>query len=320
MFKRNEIMKKEYLILIILILSLGAYLFYHKENKDHYALPEIKKLDLSKISGLILETKKGSIQFNQKDKNWTLTDKEYPADSSSVKNMLDTLKTFKLSTLVSQKGDLIRYELDDDHQIQVKALNGNNTIFGFTIGKTAPSFNHTFVMIKGDKNIYHAAGSFRSYFDKTVEDFRDKKVLTFKEPSIKRFSIEKDGLSKTLISKEGKKGTDETTITWYSKDGTSVEKEAVTNLLSTLSALSCEKYLDSKSKNELEKEKSLCKINLENGAKINLSLFSTEENDLLKGLSSMNNYAFQLSQFNGKEIVSNIDKILGITKTEDKEE
>ncbi|MCK5695378.1 MAG: DUF4340 domain-containing protein [Desulfobacula sp.] len=310
-------MKKEYLILIALILSLSAYLLFHKESKDNYTLPAIVKIDVSKITGLVIDRKEGAIEFIKKEKKWLLTDKEYPADSSSVENMLDTLKTLKLSALVSQKGDLKRYELDDEKYIRVKVMEGAKSIFEFTMGKAAPTFNHTFVMLKNDNNIYLSNGSFKSYFDKTQDDFRDKKVLKFKEESIKRFTIEKDGLSKTLISKEGKKEEQETSIIWSSEDGTSVDKEMILNLLSSISFLECEKYLNSPFKNDLKNEKPLCKIRLENGSNIELTLFKTDKEDIFKGISSLNKNAFLLSQFNGKEIVSTIEKLLGITKEDE---
>ncbi|MCD4722747.1 MAG: DUF4340 domain-containing protein [Desulfobacula sp.] len=309
-------MKKEYLILIALILILGAYLLFHKENKDNYVLPKIVQIDISKITGLIIDKKQGSIKFIKKEKNWLLTDKEYLADLPSVENMLDTLKTLKLSALVSQKGDLKRYELDDKKHIRVKVLEGAKTIFEFTMGKPAPTFNHTFVMLTDNKNIYHANGSFRSYFDRAEDNFRDKKVLDFKKESIKRFTIEKDGLSKTLISKKIKKDGKDAFSTWNSEDGTSADKEVISNLLSSVSFLECEKYLDSPTKKSYEKEKPLCKIRLENESGIELTLFETDKEDIFKGISSMNDYVFALSQFNGKEIVSNIEKLLGISKKE----
>ncbi|MCP4671126.1 MAG: DUF4340 domain-containing protein, partial [Desulfobacula sp.] len=83
-------------------------------------------------------------------------------------------KTFKLTALVSQKSDLQRYELDEKKSIHVKLLEKEKTIFEFTMGKSAPSFNHTFAMIAGDKNIYHAKGSFRADFNKTVDEFKEK--------------------------------------------------------------------------------------------------------------------------------------------------
>jgi len=313
-------MKKEYLVLIALILIFSAYLFFHKENKDHNTLPQIKKIDTSKITGLIIDKEQGPIVFTKKEGKWTLTDKKYPADSHAIENMLDTFKDLKLSALISQKGDLIRYELDAKKQIRVKILEGKKTVFEFSIGKTAPSFNHTFVMLANDTNIYYANGSFRSNFEMAKDDFRDKKVLEFKKESIKKMTIEKDGISKILTAKEDKKAEEEAEITWIFEDGTTADKEEISNLLSTVSFLECEKYLEASAKSDLKKKASLCEIILENEDKIALTLFEGNKEETVFGSSSMSEYAFALSRFNGKEIVSNIEKLLGIKKEkEDKE-
>ena len=317
-------MKKEYLILIVLILLFSAYLFLHKENKDNYALPEIKKIDASQVTSLILEKKEGAIKFTRKDKQWFLTDKEYPADQALVDSMLDTLRTLKLSALVSEKQDLKRYELNDENRILVKAMKEEDSVFEFVVGKTAPTQNHSFVMIKNDKNIYQANGNLKSNFDRMVEDFRDKKVMEFKEASLKKVMLEKDGKSRTLIPQEVKKETEKdkgkTMAIWTSEDGASVDNQAVSTLLSTLTFLKCQKYLDSLTKAELEKTAPLCKITFENEGSLELILFKGDNEDKINGISSMNGYAFELSRFNGREINSTIDKLLGIQRNEKKKE
>lgn len=314
-------MKKEYLILVALILVFSAYLLFHKENRDHTTLPEIKKIDVSKITGVIIDKKPGPLQFTKKDKTWTLTDKKYPADAPAVKNMLDTFKTLKLSALVSQKGDLGRYDLDKEKKIQVKLLEGEKTVFEFSIGKTAPTFNHTFVMLSDNQNIYHANGSFRSNFDKTADDFRDKKVLEFKKASIKKITLEKEGVSRTLTAIEPKtknQKKEDISVTWRSDDGTVADKKQVSDLLSALSFMECETYLTPGAENELEKKDPLCNIHLENGKNITLTLFKGDKDGPFSGKSSMSSYAFAVSPFNGKEIVSTIDTLLGIQKKEEK--
>jgi hypothetical protein len=312
-------MKKEYLILIVVIIFAGSYLLLHKENRDNYKLPEIEDINTSKLTGIIIKSSNGNIKFIKKGENWILTDKEFPADSSSVQDMFDTLKTFKLTALVSQKKDLQRYELDEKKHVHVKLLENSKTIFEFTIGKPAPSFNHTFVMLANDKNIYHANGSFRGDFNQSLDDFRDKKILEFHEESIKQYSIEKDGKSKTLISKEEKSEEKENNITWSSEDGTSVDKEAVSDLLSNISFLECEKYPNTPDKNSLKNKKSLCRIQLENKNTIELTLYKNDKQDNIIGISSMNDYLFSLSESDGSRIVENIEKLLGIEKKEEKE-
>lgn len=194
-------MKKEYLILSILILLLSAYLVFHKDSKDHYTLPDVKTIDTKDINKISVTFADKTIVFDKKDKDWTLTDNAYLADASKILNMLDSIKGFKLTALVSSQGDVQRYKLDKEHRIHIKVSDASGKTLAFYIGKPAPSFNHTFVMLEDDKNIYHANGSFRTDFEMDIDDFRDKKVLEVKEDAIKQFIVKKGEITKALIAK-----------------------------------------------------------------------------------------------------------------------
>jgi hypothetical protein len=342
-------MKKEYLIPIALILILGAYLLLHKENKDNYSLPEVVKIDTAKVTGLVINSKKETIKLMKKEKDWFVTDEQYPAKSGSVENMLDTIKGFKLSALISQKDDKKRYMLDEENRILVKVMEGDTEIFEFSMGKTAPTANHTFVMLKGNTDIYHANGNFKSDFSKTVPELRDKKVLELNKKATNKVTLTKADLSKTFVAqspdtdkskdtdekevgeeKAGEKEVDttkestdkeETVVTWTSSDGAMVDNETITKLISSISFLECEEYLTTVSKEDLDKKTPLCTIQIENSAdpesKSELKLFKDDEKETLTATSSMNNYAFALSQYNSKEIISDIGKLLGIAPKEE---
>ncbi|MCP4672486.1 MAG: DUF4340 domain-containing protein, partial [Desulfobacula sp.] len=120
-------MKKEYLILIAIIIFAGSYLFLHKEDQANYQLPEIKTINTAKITGIIIKKDQDTITFTKKNETWVLTDQKFPVDSKSVQDMFDTFKTFKLTALVSQKSDLQRYELDEKKSIHVKLLEKEKT-------------------------------------------------------------------------------------------------------------------------------------------------------------------------------------------------
>ena len=199
-------MKKEYLILIAVILLLSGYLLFHEENTDNFPLPAIAAITPDQVTGLDITGRDGTIELVKKDKTWQIKAIDRPADNTAVENMLDALRDLKISALVSQSKDVKRYELDPDRQIRVTVKKGEKPVLAFAMGKTAPTFNHTFVMIEEDPNIYHAKGSFRTYFDKSIPELRDKNVMTFTEKAVTSFTIEKDGLSRTFtdVEKENK--------------------------------------------------------------------------------------------------------------------
>lgn len=312
-------MKKEYLILIGLIIALGAYLFFHKEDRDNYTLPDIPQIDTENVTGIIIKEGDTVIHFDKTDNTWTLTEKAYPADHYMIDNMLATFKNFKLAALVSQNGDLVRYELDKDKRIQVTLIAGEKTVFDLSVGKTAPSFNHTFVMLKDDGRVYHATGSFRSNFDNDVADFRDKKVFSFETPAIKKMIIEHGDISKTLSMKQEKDESESSPAKWTFENGKAADGKTVSKLISDLNRLECETYLE-ETPDEFKKSNTPdFKIQLESDTKLELTLFKKADEDI-KGISSMNKYLFALSQYNGNEITSTIEKLLGIYKAEDKKD
>ena len=314
MVKRNEPMKKEYLILIAVILLLGAYLVFHEESGDNFPLPSIVKMTPDKITGLSITKKQGTIELVKQDKTWVIKDIDRPADKTAMENMLDALKDLKISALVSQKKEIKRYELDPDNRVHVVVTEGGSTVFEFTMGKTAPTFNHTFVMLKQDSNIYHAKGSFRTYFDTSAADLRDKKVLEFTEKAVKTLTVEKDGKSKTFTAKEETGKDTEAGITWQSENAPVVDKESISELLSALSFLECDEFLSKDKKQSIENTAPFFRILLKSDKDHTLTLVKLKDDEPLAGISSMNPDAFTLSKFNGDDIVEKVDTLLGLKK------
>ena len=214
-------MKKEYLILAVVILALSAYLVFKKDNQQNYTLPAPMKIEKGKINKIVITRKNLAMELAKKGETWVVSDKKFTADMTLVNNMLDVARNLRISALISESKDSIRYELDDDHAIGVKAFKGKNLLLSFKIGKTAPSFNHTFIMLAGDTRIFQADKNFKKDFDASVETLRDKKVMTFKEASIKKITLEKNGVAKTLksVKAEDDKKEDE------DKDKSEDEKE-----------------------------------------------------------------------------------------------
>lgn len=321
-------MKKEYLILIALIIGLGAFLMLKKDNQVHYDLPELAKVDTETVDRIDITTKEKTLVLSRsgEDKTWTITDQAYPVDAAAIREMLDIIRDLKVSALVSEGADLVRYDLDMDNRIQVKALAKDKIIREFTIGKPAPSFNHTFVMLASDKRVFQADKSFRNDFDKSVEDLRDKVILSFKSPEIKALTLEKDGAAKTFTltpaeadaPKEGEAdaAAKPAEDAWLAADGSPADKAAIQDLLSSLSRLECQGYKTEEQAQAIAKETPSCKINLENGKQLGLTLFEIKDGEAVAGTSSATPYAFDLASYKAGDIITYIDKLLGLTKEE----
>ncbi len=311
-------MKKEYLILAVLIFALSAYLVLKKDNWQNYTLPEPVKIEKGKIDKIVINKKNLPIELSKEGEKWVVTDKKFTADMTQVNKLLDVVRNLKISALISESRDLIRYELDDDHAVDVNVFKDKQLLLSFKIGKTAPSANHTFIMLAGDTRIFQADKNFKNQFNTSIDALRDKQVLTFNEASIKQITLEKQGVSKrlkALPSNDDKKDEKkEAPVSWKFDDGSSPDKEALTNLLSSLAFLTCERFPDNLTKEELEKTSPLIKITLENEEPVVLNLFDLDNGDSMAGTSSMSPYAFALESYKGKDILSYVDKLTGLVK------
>ena len=310
-------MKKEYLILIALIIGLGAYLGLKKEDRMHYELPALAQVDTAEIDRLEIKKSDRSVVFKKADGAWTLTDKNYPADTAGVEKMLDTIRDLNLSALVSEAGDRNRYELDSDNAIHVAAFAGETEKRRFSIGKTAPSFNHTFVMLDRDTRIFQADKNFRNDFNKSEDEFRDKLVMEFDVKGVRKITLERPGKTIVFSPAAPAKEDEAAEPEWQREDGTRADQGAVSDLLSSLSHLECQEYLDPADAGALEKETALCKITLENKTVLGLNLFGQDGREDMAGTVSASPYAFVLASYKAKDILSYVDTLLGIEETDE---
>lgn len=329
-------MKKEYIILIILIIGLIAYLGLKKDNQVHYELPTIPQVDTTRIDRVEISKADRLVVLNKGENGWTVTDKKFSANPEDIEQMIGTLKAIKLSALVSEAKDLARYELNDTHAVKVKALAGKEAVRSFVIGKTAPSQNHTFIYLDDkDRTVYQANGNFKSQFDKESADFRDKKVLEFDPAGVKKVTLEKQGQIVTLIKSQTPKTTDQEKdetkkdliekkplheeSTWKKEDGSVTDQKTISDLLSSLSKLECQAFLDEDKAARLKEIQPSCKILLENDKTFILNLFNKNENQDVEGSCSYTPYAFTLTSYKAEDIVSYADKLLGIQQQDSTE-
>lgn len=311
-------MKKEYLILILIIAMLAGYLVMKKEDGRHYTLPEPPSVDTEKIDRLTVEKEGQPFVFNRTESGWVVTEHAYPADDEAVKKILDVMSGLTLSALVSEKQDVARYELDPSRVLTVTAFQGETPVMSFKIGKTAPTFNHTFVMLENDPNIYHANDNFRSHFNKSVNEFRDRQVLTFKEKDIEKITLQTPEKQVMLTARQPAVDEDpESTPVFDYPDGTSPDPKTVSNLLYSLSDLTCDRFATDTDKADMDASSPRLTVILDNGTSRVLRLFEPDADESVPATSSMNDYVFFLKPHVAEDITSYALDLAGLTPPEE---
>jgi hypothetical protein len=322
--------KKEYIILALFIVGLSVYLFMRKGDRNLYELPVLQEVAKNEISKIEISKGTTSIVLSKKDEKWHIAPRDYPADGNLIDGMLNEFENLTVTTLVSESGDYQRYDLGDDKKITVKAWGGEKLLRDFEVGKPAPSFRHTFVKLAGDDRVFHARNNFRNTVDKSVDDLRDKSVLSFQTADITEIQVAKGTTSLALSRKEV---TEEDTQTqtdssaaaappppkmvWQSADDKKGDEQNINRLLSTISNLRCEKFIDDRKKEDFTE--SVFSIDLKGIQSHRLSIFAKlkEDDESYPAVSSGSDYPFLLSKHTADRIMKNPEDLLEKPKADE---
>jgi len=319
-------LKKEYFILTAILVALILYLSLHQSNRTHYQLPELSEISGKHISKLEITTGDNSIIFNKTDNTWHIEPKGFRADSTKVKNILNVIEKLKLTALVSESKDYVRYDLGNNKDIRVKAWKGDTLLREFDIGKPAPTFKHTFVKLPDDPNVYHARGDFRRNFDRSVDDFRDKTVLSYAQNTIQEMSLTHEKKTISLSRKEMPETLPEkkdasaakapkaskTKTVWEDTKGHKAAPSRISSLLSFLNSLECERYLDDLKKEDLKNP--IYTLILKGEKEYSLLVFPKKDKNAknYSAISSENESPFSLSDTQVDTIKSKLGEILKV--------
>ena len=300
--------KKEYIILAVVIIALTVYLVMRSSDRTQYQLPDVPQVAAQEISKLQITKGQAIIVINKKDDKWYIAPDEFPADANKVKDMLNAVEKLTLTALVSESKNYNLYDLNEDKKLNVKAWQGEDLKRDVDLGKTASSFRHTFVRPAGDERVFHARGNFKNNFDFSVDDLRDKLVLALNPADIKLIQVIKDQQTLTISKSQAPVVVDNTEAekksdpgpgakksAWQAADGRPVEETAVNQLLNAVSDLRCEKFIIDRQKEDFTSP--LFTLQLKGGQEYSLTIFAkTAEKDTdFPAVSSGSNYPFLLS-------------------------
>lgn len=318
-------MKKEYMVLGVVIVALILYLVFHETDRAQYQLPTMPKVASKTVTQLEIQQQGKSVVLNKRDNTWFIAPKDYPADASKIDRMLDVVDDLTLTALASEAESFSRYDLGEDKKIIVTARAGKSVARIFEIGKAVPTYQHTFIHLIDDPNVYHARGNFRTTFDKTVESLRDKTVLSFEKQQVQKIHIRKGSESREFVLRTppvepGKGQTEDAEEAksppgqegWYGADGTKADDDTIDSLLGTLTRLKCDSYQDAMAKADLKDP--LYTIRLSGAKEATLSIFGKPDPEAEQYLatSSDNDYPFSLIGYQEKNIMEKADALLGL--------
>lgn len=315
--------KKEQIILALIILALLLYLVFRKQDQINYRIPGLNKIPRAEISSIEITGPGDSIVLKKQGENWVISPQGYLVNSSDIDNMLDFIEEPILTVMVSDSKNFTRYGLDEENRIIVKAFKDKDLQREVELGNSTDTRRHTFVKLANDHRVYHARDNQRNIFDKDMDEFRYKNILTFDQNEIKEIHLTKDSQSLILTlvqapseeiedKEEGidNRDIEEEKVEWLTSKGEKADESEVEELLSTLSGLTCMSFIYEINKEDLTGP--ICTVTLQGLKEYSLSIFSKKDDDDegYPSLSSENESPFILTDWKAEKIIESPDKIM----------
>ena len=190
------------LIAALLFVALAGVIYWSNKQKakEESAPPKdttptvisVSQADITKIE---LKKKDGrDVVLEKSGSDWRITAPQtWAADQDTVNGLLSSLSTLTGDNVIEQKAtDLAQYGLAPPAETVVIGLkNGKSKTL--LVGDEAPTGGEVYAMAVGDPKVYTMASYNRNAVDKSVNDLRDKRLLTFNQDSLARVELSSKG-------------------------------------------------------------------------------------------------------------------------------
>jgi hypothetical protein len=195
------------LIAVVLLAGLGIGVYFSNKEKAAEAAkppadapPKILALTEGDITKIALKKKGADETVLQKtDGKWQLTaPKPYPADQDAASQLVSSVANVSGDRIVDEKAsNLSAYGLNAP-SMEVDITGKGGKVSQLEIGDDTPTNSGSYAMLAGNPRVYTVASYVKTGVDKSANDLRDKRLLTFDQDRLSRVEL--------MTQKAGTKG------------------------------------------------------------------------------------------------------------------
>ncbi len=186
------------LVAVVLLAGLGVGLYFSNKEKAAEASkppsdapPKILALTDADITKIALK-KKGADEtvLEKTNGKWQLTAPQpYPADQEAVNQLVTSAANISADRVVEDKASsLSAYGLNSP-SLEVDITGKGGKVRKLEIGDDTPTNGGSYAMLEGDPRVYTVASYVKTGIDKSANDLRDKRLLTFDQDKLSRVEL-----------------------------------------------------------------------------------------------------------------------------------
>lgn len=192
---------KSLLALIVVLLGLGAYLYYGiqkpAEEKESPSYGRLAQGKLEEISSVEIQTKEGTFSLAKENERWLMVSpvKDLAAESK-ILDLIAALRRFKESRVLfskedleKEKPDLAQFGLKDPRLKLTYKEPSLNAPFEIKMGSQNPGNTSVYAQVSSSPAIYLASLDLDYLAAQRAEDFREMKLTTVKYENFSNLTL-----------------------------------------------------------------------------------------------------------------------------------
>ena len=231
-----------YALPLAVIAALSVYLVVRRDDRLHYELPALPPMAEAAVDRVEVERGEARVVLERTDGGWLIDGPGYPAEPSIVDGMVRAASTLTLTDLIAAEPTYGRYGLGEAEAITATFLEGANRLRVLKIGKRAPTYSHTYVLIDDDPRVYQATGDLTRAFSAQVQVLRDRSILRFQTSAISAIAVRTAGGTAELL--RGVPPTPEAAPTWSIADGGALDPETIRQALDLMASMRATRFIE----------------------------------------------------------------------------
>jgi hypothetical protein len=188
-------------IAVLVLAVLGGVLYWslHRKTPEESAAPTasaspvILKVNAPDVTELVIKRKGADpITVKKTDGKWQITEpKPYPADQEAVTSIVSTLTLLNADRVVEDKSaDRKQYGLEPP-AVEVD-VTGKGTR-RLLLGDDTPAGGDVYAALAADPRVFTISSYNKTSLDKSLDDLRDKSLLTVNPDNVSRVELIKKG-------------------------------------------------------------------------------------------------------------------------------
>jgi hypothetical protein len=201
---------KSLLVLLVLALGLGAYIYFVEAKRD-LTDPATKKekiftLDTAKVEEIEVKAASGEVtRLKKTGTEWQIVSPStLEADQSEVSSLLTSLETLEIQRTLDEKpADVKPFELDPPRFTAAVRSAGETAMRRINVGGKTPTGSDLYAMVEGQPKLILISSYVEDSLNKTPFDFREKSVLKFARDGVDSLTVEAAGSPTMSLAKKG---------------------------------------------------------------------------------------------------------------------